>query len=54
MQEQEGWSARFGEKGQLQYYLALGAVVMLALGLIAFVVLGLVPAWQLTLSLRND
>ena len=54
MQEQEGWSARFGEKGQLQYYLTLGAVVTLALGLVAFGVLGLVPAWRLTSSLYAD
>ncbi len=54
MQEQEGWGARFGEKGQLQYYVALAAVVILALGLVGFVVLGLVPAWKLTSSLRND
>jgi hypothetical protein len=54
MQEQAGWGARFGDKGQLYYYLALVAVVLLAVGLLVFVMLALLPAWRLTTALHAD
>ncbi len=54
MQEQAGWGARFGGKGQLHYFLALVAVVALALGVAAFAALALFPAWRLSSSLYAE